>query len=407
MSTDGMRRALGDEPLDHSVAWSVLEQRLSEIVAWERKVTFAVSEPFPDVVRAWSLFAGRNSNNIGAHRAPPDCLRGTKRLEREVMLALADLLHDTAAEGWLTGGGTEGNLTGLWLARNDLRAVGCRAPCVLASPLCHDSIAKGCDMLGLHLELVELGADGAMCPAGLQKAVEGLSDTDSVIVTATVGASETGTCDNVEAAASVLRDHCRVPWRLHVDASLAGLVLPFVAPARAFDFRVLEVSSIVVDPHKMAGVPLGVGAFLCRSGLGNRLWQANFGGVDLLTLSGSRAGAAAAAVWLALFGQGRIGLRRRAEGCLRLKARFLEGVRRKIPELRVVHDQDVNVAAVHFAGLPHARIPVEVERAYRLEPTRLHHLPGRSGGVYYRFKFMPHLTEEAVDLLVDALPRAC
>lgn len=317
------------EPLPESEIGRRLNERLGEIGTWDgagrlRRV-YPASRPLASTVRTLAGFWDANSNNIGAHLEPPERLSGTRRLEREVVADVAALLHLPTAEGWLSTGATESNLTGLWLARERLAKLGESRPLVLSSPLAHDSIRKACRILGLDTPTeVSLRGMAAMDVDDFaSRAAEAERSSRGLVVVATVGATLTGTSDPVEAlAARFPRD---VPVHLHVDAAFAGLVLPFSAPERAFDFRVASVDTMAVDLHKMARLPLGVGVFLARPGLTAILSAASsYAGVEDRTVLGSRPGAMAAAAWAGLNGLGRDGFARTVQRCLALKASFLQ-----------------------------------------------------------------------------------
>ena len=364
-----------EEPLPESEVGCRLNERLGEIGTWDgagrlRRV-YPVSRPLASSVRTLAEFWDANSNNAGAHLESPESLRGTKRLEREVVADIAALLHLPTAEGWLSTGATESNLTGLWLARERMARLGESRPLVLISPLAHDSVRKACRILRLDSPVeVSLRGMAAMDVDDFaSRAAEAEHRSQGLVVVATVGATLTGTCDAVEALAATLPRN--VPVHLHVDAAFAGLVLPFSAPERAFDFRVAAVDTLAVDLHKMARLPLGVGVFLARPGLTSHLSAASaYAGVEDRTVLGSRPGALAAAAWAGLNGLGRQGFARTVQRCLALKAGFLQhlgGCR------RAIHDPAVcALALVPPAG--------DWERAER----------------YY---FLPHLDEDAVKRL--------
>jgi len=358
---------------------AALKKRLDETSGWEgagrSRHVYPVSRPLAPSVQTMASFWDQNANNIGAHLADVNTLKGTRRLEREVVQDVAALLNGPDAEGWLTTGGTEGNITALWLARDRLTRFGERAPVVLATRLAHESVRKACRLLGLELVDVPLQEGAVMDPSALRRLASDriLLQGRNLIVVATVGATLTGTCDPVDEIAAALPPD--VPHHLHVDAAFAGLVLPFTDPSRPFDFRVGGVDTVVVDLHKMARVPLGAGVFLSRPGLTKVLTTESMcaRAVDR-TLLGSRPGAVAAAAWAGLRACGRAGLRRDLEYCLTLKQKFLKAVA-GVPVWRVLHDPAINVVGI--VGSPEGD-PFSVTR---------------------RIYFMPHLSEAEVDAI--------
>ncbi|WP_225853700.1 hypothetical protein [Micromonospora sp. AMSO31t] len=85
-------------------------------------------------------------NNIGDPWTDPDGANHTKRYEREVLDWFGDLFRAPAGDRWgyLTSGGTEGNLYGLYLARARLPEA-----LVYHSADAHYSLPKCVDILGL------------------------------------------------------------------------------------------------------------------------------------------------------------------------------------------------------------------------------------------------------------------
>ena len=367
------------EPLSPAEIRRRLSERLDEISDWDQqgrfRHTYPVSRPLDMSLDTLARFWERNSNNVGAHLDEPNRLRGTRRLEREVIRDVASLMGESEADGWLTTGATEGNLTALWLARQRLKCIDRLRPRVFVSRLTHESVRKACRILCLD-DIVEvpLHDRAVMDVAALvDRLDEAARDGCGSIVVATVGATLTGTCDRVDDIAANLPPG--LPVHLHVDAAFAGLVLPFSDPDRAFDFRVSAVDTLIVDLHKMARLPLGVGVFLAKPGSTSELAAPSpYAGVDDRTVLGSRPGALAAAAWAGINSLGRHGLARDVEHCLDLKNRF---VRRLGGYQNIVHDRAVNALAL----LPVADALTKAERYY----------------------FLPHLDKKAVDELVIRL----
>ncbi len=371
-------------PMSADEIETALKKRLEETSSWEGpgrlRHVYPVTRPLAPSVQTIAAFWDQNANNIGAHLADAAMLKGARRLEREVVQDIATLLHRPDAEGWLTTGGTEGNITALWLARERLTADGEKPPVVLATRLAHESIRKACRLLALEFVDVPLREGAVMDVSALERMSRACTQLQGrrLIVVATVGATLTGTCDPVHEIAEALpRD---VPGHLHVDAAFAGLVLPFTDPSRLFDFRVAAVDTLVVDLHKMARLPLGAGLFLSRPGLTAVLTTESTcaHAVDR-TLLGSRPAAMAAAAWAGLQACGRAGLRRDLDHCLSLKQKFLEAVA-ELPPWRLLHDSAVNIVGI--VGAPEGD-PYSVTR---------------------RIYFMPHLGDaEVARIAADVL----
>lgn len=404
-----------EAPLPRNRLKRILADRLAEISPWEsesgtQRVTYPTSSLLPGLISTVEPFIERNSNNIGGHFRGSSELRGTKRLEREVISSLAQLFHNPSVEGWITSGATESNITGLWLAREYLHQLKCKRPALFLTQLAHDSIHKAGRILAIHdLIIVPTSNSGTMSEEGLREALQEAErrGIDGCIIVATVGATETGTCDAVDKLAEILRKWTTSPFYLHVDAAFAGLVLPFSDPGRLFDFRVPEVQSLCVDLHKMAGTPIGCGVFLCRPTLSKYIEQnSRYSHVYDVTLLGSRPGFAATTAWYAIFSQGRKGFQARVYQCLTHKEQFLLGLQQAKIKFQLIHDEDVNIAAIHFSDLLKGRLPVNVAQDLRLIPSQLG-IVGlgleEKDPLFYRFYFMPHLTTGVVKRILSQI----
>lgn len=367
------------EPLSSAEIRRQLSERLDEISSWDQqgrfRHTYPVSRPLDISLDILARFWERNSNNVGVHLDEPNKLRGTRRLEREVIRDIASLMGESEADGWLTAGATEGNLTALWLARQRLKRIDQLHPRVFISKLTHESVRKACRILCLdNIVEIPLHDRAGMDVSTLaDRLAEAARDGYGCIVVATVGATLTGTCDRIDDIAANLPHG--LPVHLHVDAAFAGLVLPFSDPDRMFDFRISAVDTLVVDLHKMACLPLGVGIFLARPGSTSELSAPSpYAGVDDRTVLGSRPGALAAAAWAGINSIGRSGLACDVERCLDLKNHF---IRRLNGYRSIIHDRSVNALAL----LPASGILAKSERYY----------------------FLPHINKKAVDELVIRL----
>jgi glutamate/tyrosine decarboxylase-like PLP-dependent enzyme len=145
---------------------------------------------------------------------------------------------------------------------------------------------------------LDLDAVDALCARG---------DVGTVVLTA--GNTGIGAVDRVDEALALRERH---GVRLHADAAYGGFftLLTDEGLVPAAPFRALaECDSVVVDPHKHGLQPYGCGAVLFRDPSVGRLYKHDspytyFTSGELhlgeISLECSRAGAAAAALWLTL-----------------------------------------------------------------------------------------------------------
>jgi glutamate/tyrosine decarboxylase-like PLP-dependent enzyme len=255
--------------------------------------------PHPAAVAAHLAAMLVNPNNHALDGGP-----ATAAMEREAVAALAAMLHLPAdGLGHLTSSGTIANLEALFVARelHPDRGVACSADA-------HYTHARMCHVLGMACEQVPAGVSGRID----LDALEALLRTGRIgTVVLTAGTTGLGAVDPVDEAVVLARRHGA---RVHVDAAYGGFFAilawsgdPLVpsAPLRAL----AECDSVVVDPHKHGLQPYGCGAVLFRDASVARLYAHDSpytyytsaaGHLGEISLECSRAGAAAAALWLTL-----------------------------------------------------------------------------------------------------------
>lgn len=244
----------GDVLKDHGLS---REQILSEISR-----AFSDDHHFKDGRILASMCTTPHELAIEAHMkfietnlGNPDLYPGTKRLENDVINILGELLHGRSISGHMTNGGTESNITALWIAK---KVSGKRE--VLFPKNVHFSIIKAIDLL--HLEPVPIELDESYCMSADDVDVKLSNSTAAVVSVA--GATELGTIDPIEKLSKL----CAERNFLHVDAAFGGFVIPFLNDLgyniTKFDFELEGVSSITIDPHKMGLSTIPAGALLYR-----------------------------------------------------------------------------------------------------------------------------------------------
>lgn len=226
-----------------------------------------------------------------------------------------------------------------FLGQHDLR----EGPVVLIPATAHYSWAKAMSLLGLGTaQLIVVKEQGMrMDPGDLASQLDQLlKDRRPVLsVVGVLGTTEFGTLDPVHEIIAA-RDRYRqrgLSFAVHVDAAWGGYLATLLRepdgglralPDVAGDFNyfpsedvyraiaaMADADSITVDPHKLGYVPFGTGAYLCRD---QRMMdflaqdaayvfdernksdnsRKRFQSLGRYIIEGSKAGSAAAAVWL-------------------------------------------------------------------------------------------------------------
>lgn len=318
---------------------AILAQAEAMIEAWEERFGPVARHPasVPDPARlatAWAAFAGRMDEHYpffhprfaGQMLKPPhevavagylaamlinpnnhalDGGPGTSGLEVEVVEQLAAMFGLAEPSlGHLTSSGTIANLEALWVAR-ELQP----GTSVVYGEAAHYTHGRMCGVLGVEARAVPADAAGRID----LDAVEAECRRGGVgTVVLTTGTTGVGAVDRVEQALE-LRERYGV--RLHVDAAYGGFYALLAgtdagASLAAEPFRAIAAcDSVVVDPHKHGLQPYGCGAVLFADPAVGRLYKHDspytyFSSDELhlgeISLECSRAGAAAAALWLTL-----------------------------------------------------------------------------------------------------------
>jgi len=310
-------------------------------------------------------------NNIGDPFSGGPTRVNTHEFEREVVADFARLAGAAPDEVWgyVTGGGSEGNLYGLMLARGAFPE-----GVAYYSADSHSSVAKALRLLRVDGTEVRSQVDGAVDLDDLRGRLGENRDRPAIIV-ANVGTTMKGAVDDLPGIHAIL-DELAISRRfLHADAALGGMVLPFIDDAPPWDFRA-GLDSLAISGHKLIGTPVPCGVVLTRRGHAER--------VGRLTIPGSRDGIAPLILWHAWRTHGVDGFRRIVRGCFAVADYAVECLRaaganpwRHRHSLAVIFD----------------RPPAAVARKWQL---------GVQGNIA-RLVAMPHVTREHIDRFVAEL----
>jgi glutamate/tyrosine decarboxylase-like PLP-dependent enzyme len=252
--------------------------------------------PHPAAVVGYLTAMLINPNNHALDGGP-----ATAKMEKEAVAQLAQMFGLGTHLGHLTTSGTVANLEALYVARQLHPGRG-----VAYSAEAHYTHSRMCGVLGVPGTAVAVDGVGRMDLDALDALLAG-GGIGTVVATA--GTTGLGAIDPVHEVLAVARAH---GVRVHVDAAYGGFfTLLAGAPGLAIDEApwraIAECDSVVVDPHKHGLQPYGCGAVLFRDPDVGRFYLHDspytyFTSDDLhlgeISLECSRAGAAAAALWL-------------------------------------------------------------------------------------------------------------
>jgi histidine decarboxylase len=294
-------------PADDAVRLNALHQRL--ITETKTYIGYPNSKSLNHQVIA--PFLDLPLNNVGdpflGNNGPNTC-----ELECEVLEFYRDLLNMEQDNFWgyVTNGGTEANLYGLYLARETYPN-----GIVYHSEEAHYSIPKAVKLLRMRSQVIGTSSNGEIRYPDLRDAVKAYRDKPAIIA-ANIGTTMKGAIDQVEKIMAVLRSSGVRRFYIHCDAALFGAYLPFVDGAPSFDFR-LPVGSIAISGHKFLGSAIPCGVVLARKTYVNEI-RANpeyIASVDD-TISGSRDGFSVLVLWHNVKRFGKEGMAAMARECL-------------------------------------------------------------------------------------------
>jgi histidine decarboxylase len=322
-------------------------------------------------------------NNVGDPFGDSLFRENSYAFEREVIAFFQKHLRaqEGATWGYMTAGGTEGNLYGLYLAR-ELFPDGV----IYFSEHTHYSATKIVRVLGARSIMIRGQENGEIDYEDLREMLKLHRDVPPVIF-ANIGSTMHGAVDDVARIRTLLKELAITRYYLHADAALSGMILPWVEDPQPFGFDA-GVDSIAVSGHKFIGSPIPCGVVLARRAHVDRVARGvEYVGCMDTTIAGSRNALTPLILWSAIQRWGEDGFRRRVAACLAMAdyavARFAG---HGIPAWR--HRNSVTVVFPNPGP--------EVISRWQIAP---------SGGVAHLIT-MPHITATVVDRVIGEVAAA-
>jgi histidine decarboxylase len=253
-------------------------------------------------------------NNVGDPYVTSNYQLNTHDFEREVVEIFGRLAKAPADSMWgyVTGGGTEGNMYGIFLGR-ELHPEGV----VYYSEDTHYSVNKILRCLHVRNIMIKSDSDGRIDLEDLYETIRIHRDVPPIIF-ANVGTTVKGAVDDLASIRKILQDLAISQYYLHVDAALSGMILPFVERPQPWNFAD-GAHSISISGHKMIGSPIPCGVVLAKKKNVDRIArQIEYVGTLDTTIPGSRNAFAPLVLWYAFHTLGEEGIRRNVEKCLEM-----------------------------------------------------------------------------------------
>lgn len=255
-------------------------------------------------------------NNLGDPFVDSTYAVGTREMEREVVQFFAELFRAPADNWWgyVTNGGSEGNLYGLYLARELYPNA-----MVYYSEATHYSVQKNLHLLNMPAIVIRAQENGEIDYDDLHNTIQMNRDKPAIIL-ANIGTTMTEARDDVKQIKQILKDLAVRSHYIHADGALSGTYSAFINPRPAFDFAD-GADSIAVSGHKFMGSPIPCGVVVAKKTNRDRIARsvAYIGSIDT-TITGSRNGHSPLFLWYALRKAGIAGMKARAAHSLEVAA---------------------------------------------------------------------------------------
>ncbi len=209
------------------------------------------TQPHPIAKKAYMNFL---ETNLG----DPELFPGTKKIETKLISFISRLLNaPKTATGLIGSGGTESNITAIWLAKNLSKKKE-----IIIPKSAHFSFQKIASMMDIKLIPVSLNQDYIINISNIRKKI----NHNTAAVVGVAGSTELGTIDPIPELSEICKDE---DVFLHIDAAFGGFVIPFLKELGYkipdFDFNLKGVSSISIDFHKMGYSAIPLGALIIRN----------------------------------------------------------------------------------------------------------------------------------------------
>jgi len=343
------------------------------------------TQPHPIAREAYIKFL---ETNLG----DPELCPGTKEIESRFIAFIATLLHaPKTSVGQIVSGGTEGNITAMWIAK---MFSGKRE--VLLPQSAHFSFQKIASLMDMKLIEIPLTKEYVLDVTQLKKKI----GKETAAVVGLAGSTELGTIDPIPELSEVCSDEHIF---LHVDAAFGGFVIPFLKELHykvpQFDFTLEGVSTISIDSHKMGYSAIPLGTLMIRQ----KHWLESIS-VESPYISsekqagilGTRSGAPVAAAYAVAQYLGFEGYKKMVKSCMDV-ARYTE---KRITELglNLVTRPTMNVIGIRL------KKPSQIVKELSKKGWRVNKVERLS---CIRLVLMPQITKQIIDEFIPVLKKTC
>lgn len=279
-------------------------------------------------------------NNVGDPFTYSTYGVNSRELEKEVIQFFAELFRAKKDDWWgyVTNGGSEGNLYGMYLAR-ELHPKGM----AYYSESTHYSMQKNMHILNIPNIVISAQESGEIDYEDLENSIK-MNRHIPVIINANIGTTMTEARDDIGKIKQILKKLAIQNYYIHADGALAGSYSAFLEPKPSFDFAD-GADSIAISGHKFIGAPMPSGVVIVKKSNRDRIARtiSYIGNVDN-TIAGSRSGHSPLYMWYTIKRLGIAGLKERLCDCLETAA-YTE---MSLNEIGIAAWRNTNTITVNF-----------------------------------------------------------
>lgn len=319
-------------------------------------------------------------NNLGDPLIESTYDLNSRSIEREVVKFFAEIFQAPSDNFWgyVTNGGSEGNLYALYVARELYPQA-----MVYYSEATHYSIQKNIHLLNMPSIVIRSQDNGEIDYEDLKENIQ-LHRHQPVIIIANIGTTMTEAKDDISKIKEVLKKSAIKNHYIHCDAALAGVYSALLDLEPKFSFNE-GADSVAISGHKFIGSPIPCGVVIVKKSYKERIGRIiPYIGTSDTTISGSRNGHSPIFLWYAINKYGLEGLRERAKKCLEV-AEYAEN---KLKDININAWRNQDAITIIF---PQPKI--EICQKWQLASDS-----GQSHIIC-----MPGVTKEKIDNFIDDL----
>jgi tyrosine decarboxylase/aspartate 1-decarboxylase len=314
---------------------------------------------------------------------------GSKKIEEKYLFFLKKLLNaHEKSHGIIGSGGTESNISAVWLAKklnpfkNEL----------IIPESAHFSFKKIASIMDIKLVTIKLNKNYQLDINEVKKKI----NSNTLGVVGIAGSTELGIVDPIPELSNICQKNNLF---LHVDAAFGGYIIPFLEKLGYiipdFDFRNPGVCSITIDAHKMGCSTIPLGSLIFR----NREWLEKIS-VDTPYISSirqpgilaTRSAAPVAAAYAVSEYLGIKGYTDLVDKCM--NNTFYIVKRLEEIGLKLITEPMMNVIAIKLKN------PTKIVRILTKKGYKINKIDRLSS---IRIVIMPHVTKQVIDKFIPIL----